>query len=286
VHLAPDPGIVGVSEEHMTRALALTATLLIGPLALLVDAHDFWLTATPQPGESAVSTITVAGHLGERFPEADAHTTPASVASWRVIGPAGERDVRPFAQAGLALATQVALPPGHTYLGVMAIHPMTAQMRGDEFLDYLEEEGLHHVIWERGLAGLAMSPALERYTRFAKVIIGDGGGDTAHLLRPAGQHAELVPLRNPATVGAGGLLAVQFLVAGKPVGGAQISALSNGIRLNARTDSEGIAGFTLPRDGAWLIRTVHMERAAIPGSDIEWESYWASLAFEAAGAAR
>lgn len=271
----------------MTRELALTATLLLGPLALFVDAHDFWLTATPQPGESAWPTITVAGHLGEHFPEADAHTAPASVASWRVIGPAGDHDVRPaFAQAGLALATEVALPPGHTYLGVMAIHPMTTQMRADEFIDYLEEEGLHHVIWERGLAGLAASPALERYTRFAKVIIGDGGSDTAHLLRPAGQHAELVPLRNPATLETGGLLAVQFLVAGKPVAGAQVSALSNGVRLDVRTDSEGIAGFTLPRGGAWLIRTVHMEHAAIPGSDIEWESYWASLAFEVAGAAR
>lgn len=271
----------------MTRELALAATLLFGPLALFADAHDFWLTATSQPGESAVPTITIAGHLGERFPEADAHTTPASVASWRVVGPAGDCDVWPaFAQAGLTLATQVALPPGQSYLGVMAIHPMTAQMRGDEFLEYLEEEGLHHVIWERGLAGLAESPALERYTRFAKVIIGVGGGDTAHLLRPAGQHAELVPLRNPATLEAGGLLAVQFLVAGKPVGGAQVSALSDGVRLDARTDSEGIAGFILPRAGAWLIRTVHMEHAAIPGSDIEWESYWASLAFETGGAAR
>lgn len=271
----------------MTRELALTATLLFGPLAFFVDAHDFWLTATPHSGESTVPTITIAGHLGERFPEADAHTTPASVASWRVIGPAGDHDVRPaFAQAGLALATQVALPPGQSYLGVMAIHPMTTQMRGDEFLDYLEEEGLHHVIWERGLAGLASSPVLERYTRFTKVIFGSGGGDTAHLVRPAGQHAELVPLRNPATLGTGGLLAVQFLVAGKPVGGAQVSALSDGVRLEARTDSEGIAGFTLPSAGAWLIRTVHMERAAIPGSDIEWESYWASLAFDVAGAAR
>ena len=42
---------------------------------------------------------------------------------------------------------------------------------------------------------------------------------------------------------------------------------------------------TLPidRDGAWLVRTVHMvsgEQAGVP--DVDWDSYWATLAFHTA----
>jgi hypothetical protein len=50
--------------------------------------------------------------------------------------------------------------------------------------------------------------------------------------------------------------------------------------LSARSDSRGAFSFMLPRAGVWLIKSVHMVRAWF-FSDADWDSFWASLTFEA-----
>ena len=47
------------------------------------------------------------------------------------------------------------------------------------------------------------------------------------------------------------------------------------------TDANGRATFKLDRDGAWLIKTIHMVRLPQP-AEAEWESYWVTLAFHTA----
>jgi hypothetical protein len=47
-----------------------------------------------------------------------------------------------------------------------------------------------------------------------------------------------------------------------------------------RTDASGHVTLPIDREGAWLVRTVHMipgAQAGVPG--VEWDSYWATLAF-------
>ena len=50
----------------------------------------------------------------------------------------------------------------------------------------------------------------------------------------------------------------------------------DGLRLTARSDSHGHVAFSLPNSGMWLIKSVWI----VPGSDVDWESLWASLTFE------
>ena len=76
----------------------------------------------------------------------------------------------------------------------------------------------------------------------------------------SGGPLELQPLLNPATVRPGKDLAVRALVRGEPVVAQRISAFrqrpdgSRGGSLDVWTGPQGIAVFTLPRSGRWVIR--------------------------------
>jgi len=107
------------------------------------------------------------------------------------------------------------------------------------------------------------------------------------LAAQTGGPLELQPLLNPATVRPGKDLAVRALVRGTPVVAQRISATllgqggSASLSLDAWTGPEGIAVFTLPRSGRWLIRFRPLGGAAFDGSaeatlsfTVEPDAFW------------
>ena len=81
------------------------------------------------------------------------------------------------------------------------------------------------------------------------------------------------------------MLTLQLLSDGRPVSGAEVTARASagGHPIVGRTDATGHVTLPIDRDGAWLVRTVHMiagAQARVPG--VEWDSYWATLAFHTA----
>jgi uncharacterized GH25 family protein len=247
-----------------------------------LSAHDFWLAAanwTPAPG----MPLTITAGLGERFPiRTGFKPRPDWFDHWRVIGASGEVTVAPsFDWSELMLSTEVTLPAPGAYLGVMRVSANIERMKGPEFTAYLKEEGLDRIIAAREEAGDADKPVRELYARYAKIAVRNGAGSAAHLTRPVGLEAELVPTTDPTSVHPGGSLTVQLLVEGKPVRGAEVSAVSEGTAVNGQTDADGRVTLKVDREGAWLIRTVHM--VPLTGSPAaEWESYWVTLAFHTA----
>lgn len=269
----------------MNRTCIAAVILTMALASPSLHAHDFWLAAAPAATGATSLSTSITGHIGETFPRADTKTTPDRVDSWQVVGPGGRiahDDV--FEQVEDALGTTVSLPEAGTYLGMMTILPREIEMSGKDFTDYLKEEGLTAIIAARARAGKAATPARERYARYAKIVLDAGGMERRpmHLWRPTGMKAEFVPLRNPAQVTAGSQFAVRLLVAGRAVPGANVTALSAHGRLDVTTDEDGVATFTLPAEGAWLIRTVHMEPAG-PNAGVDWESYWVTLSFSTRG---
>jgi uncharacterized GH25 family protein len=167
----------------------------------------------------------------------------------------------------------------------MTIGTSLTKMSGPLFNSYLQEEGLDWAIVARRDAGVSESIATERFARYAKVAIRNGNGSGAHLTRPVGFQAELVPMTDPTLLFAGQLLTVQLLAAGKPVSGAAVTARAEGggHPIMGRTDASGHVTLPIDRDGAWLVRTVHMVSGAQAGvPDVDWDSYWATLAFHTA----
>ena len=70
---------------------------------------------------------------------------------------------------------------------------------------------------------------------------------------------------------------------GAPVEGVLIVAFNKADpsqRIKVRTDKDGLVAIHLPRAGVWLVKAVHMVAAA-RFVRADWESFWASLTFEA-----
>ena len=91
-----------------------------------------------------------------------------------------------------------------------------------------------------------------------------------------------MPASDPTSVQVGQSLTVQLLAEGKPVADAAVTAASSveGPAVKGRTDANGLVTFKIDREGAWLIKTVHMAKSAQP--DADWESYWVTLVFHTA----
>jgi uncharacterized GH25 family protein len=254
------------------------ASLATAPLS----AHDFWLAAanwTPAAG----APVTIHAGLGERFPtQTGFKPRPDWFDHWRVIGASGDITVSTaFQLTDLTMTTEVRLPSAGAYLGVMRVTPRIENMKGLEFTDYLKEEGLDTIIAARQTAGDSDKPARELYARYAKIALRNGDGSGAHLTRPVGLKAEFVPTTDPTALHPGGSLTVQLLADGAPVAGSEVTAVTDGSSVKGQTDGNGRVTLKIDREGAWLIRTVHM--VPLTGSPAaDWESYWVTLSFHTA----
>ena len=256
----------------ITAIVVLTAGVPLG-------AHDFWLAATWAPAQGEPLAITAG--IGERFPVRTLFRPGGMwLAHWRLIGADGDVPGGIFRQNDLAMRADLTLPPG-AYLGVAQVRPQLTEMDGPEFTEYLREERLHDVIAYRDESAESGLLAIERFYRFAKVAIRTGPGAAAHLTRPVGAPAEFVPETDPTTLRAGDPLVVQLLFNGHPVAEAPVNAVSDTTVVDTHTDADGRATVRLDRPGAWLIRTVQMQRLP-PGDRAEWESYWVTLSFHTA----
>ena len=63
---------------------------------------------------------------------------------------------------------------------------------------------------------------------------------------------------------------------------AEVTAASSteGPAVKGRTDGNGRVTLKIEREGAWLIKTVHMAKSTQP--DADWESFWVTLVFTVA----
>lgn len=92
-------------------------------------------------------------------------------------------------------------------------------------------------------------------------------------------------MTDPTLLRAGQLLTLQLLANGKPVPSATVTARSSGggHPVLGLTDATGHVTLPIDCDSAWLVRTVHMITGAQAGvPDVDWDSYWATLAFHTA----
>jgi hypothetical protein len=262
-----------------TRWFACAAAVVVAAASL--SAHDFWLGVSswsPQPG----TAFAITAGVGERFPTRLDFKTPSNwFDDWRIIGASGAVPVpKAFERRELAMATNVTLPGTGAFLVVMRVTPQVTAMKADEFNEYLKEEGLQDALAERLGLREGDRPAIERYSRYAKLTLRNGEGTAAHLTRPVGAKAELVPAADPTTLRAGDRLTVQLLADGRPAAKAAVFAAVEGGSFPRQTDATGRATFSIDRAGEWLIKAVHMKRLPKtfpPGPD--WESYWVTLAF-------
>ena len=91
-----------------------------------------------------------------------------------------------------------------------------------------------------------------------------------------------MPDANPYRLKAGDDLSLRVLSKGRPLAGALVTAYPHAEPsrpVRQRSDNEGRVTLRLDRAGAWLIKSVHMERID-ESEQADWQSWWASLTFE------
>jgi uncharacterized GH25 family protein len=243
--------------------------LLYFAAATEVSAHDFWIEPSsfrPAPG----ARVALALRVGESWKGEPVPYQADRVVLFTSSTSRSKNDLEGF------------LPIERPGLHVVAYQGKHNEIRFEDFAlfeKYLREEGLEHARERSRRLFEAKKSLLEHYTRYAKTLVGAGGGaGTAD--RVAGLPFELIPENNPYA--GERTMTVRLLYRGKPLAGVLAIASrkeSPAEKLRVRTGKDGRASFQLERAGVWLINAVHLVPAA-PASGADWESFWASLTFE------
>jgi hypothetical protein len=256
-------------------SIALAALIVFGRPAA---AHDFWIEPSsyrPEPGSLVRVHLRVGQHfegdlvprqedLIDRF-EVDTPSQRIPVAGVNGVDPAG-------------FAT---IDDAGTHVLIYQSRGSTVELPADRFETYLKEEGLERVIAQRAAHGTSESVGRERFFRCAKSLLLSGTA-SGELATPSGLTLELVPRFDPSQLRAGDPLRVTLLFRGRPLAGALVSVLAKGDPLHAtstRTDGRGDATLLISGRGPYLVKSVWME-AAPARSDVDWDSWWASLDFD------
>jgi hypothetical protein len=163
--------------------------------------------------------------------------------------------------------------------------PKMIDLSANEFLEYLEHEGLVDMIIERAHKGLSGSAAREKYSKHVKAILQVGDAPSDHFSARLDYPIEFIALDNPYAHELGDTLRFQLLFRGKPLSGEVVRFGSRpdagheaGKAMSGRTDEEGMFLLPVDRAGIWYLATIHMEES--PEEGVDYESNWATITFE------
>jgi hypothetical protein len=255
-----------------SRVVLLVGLFLIAGTA---SAHDLYIVAEPFRTAQGRS-ITIGFHSGDAFPqsgEVPKRLREASLHSAEGVVALGEPG--PDVKRSIASAT---LPKSGHYIATIIAAANTISMEPGEFLDYLKEEGLTHVIDARTKSGDDKKAARERYTKYAKSILLAGAPNDIYK-KVVGLPIEIVPEKDPYALKPGESLPVRVLIRGKPAAGLEIRTASDGkIASTGKTSADGRLSIPLKAPGPYRLHALHMER--VNDGSADWESLWATLTFE------
>jgi hypothetical protein len=220
---------------------------------------------------------------GMRFPESLSAVTPDRVDGFWVLDGARDRhEVTGAEVQGEFLRAEVQLAAPGVALAALSIKPRTLELSAAEFNDYLEHDGLPQILEQRRARDELGTRVRESYAKFAKAILTVGERGPRDLAtRPVGLRLEIVPLRDPAVVGAGQGLPVQVLFETRPLEGVYVYALAAGAEGYVdghRTGEDGRAVVPIPSGGLMSLHCIRMRRHADP-NEADWESFFATVSF-------
>lgn len=266
----------------MRKQFAVVAFLSMISATFLL-AHDLFLKLDNYfvPPNTAVRVAVLNGS----FVASEGSVTPDRLLDLSVVGPTERRAIPRGSWKPQGDSTWLTVQTGAsgTYVIGASLSPRQIALSGDDFNNYLKEDGIPDVLNARTLNGELGLAVRERYQKHVKAVLQVGDMRTEAYGTVLGYPAEIVPLTNPYAARIGDTLAVRALVDGKPI--ASQLLLSGGERNGqnigenwARSDSGGIARFVLSEAGKWYIKFIRM--VPVSGDSVNYESKWATLTFE------
>lgn len=238
------------------------------------SAHDFWLQ--PQswqvaPGKPLPFVVEVGhGSFRQQWGADGNH-----LIALKDLANGGAVDVRPLFKPGgeVPHLTRTFRREGLHIISLVSTNA-ASDLPSIRFNDYLKVEGLTPAIDARTRAGTMNRNGRELYSRRAKALVQVGrtsATDDALATRPIGLTLEIVPLRNPYSLGTDHVLPVQILYEGRPLPGALVKLTS--LEFDAkplrmiRSDANGRVSFNVPPVGDWLINVIWTKPVSSPQAD-------------------
>ena len=263
------------------RAHSVLVTILLLTLGTVISAHDFWIEpSTFHP--NVAEPVKIHLRVGERFTGDPVARNGARIERFVVVGPSGERPV--IGRDGMDPAGLLRLDaPGLWVVGYRS-KPGPVQLAADAFEQYLREEGLERIIDDRAARKESRTPGRELFSRSVKSLLRSADAPASEAYdRTLGMTLEFVLDADPAAT-SDGRVPVRLLHDGRALPGALVVAYRKNPggaateELRARTGADGRVTLAV-KPGVWLLKAVHMERAAA-GSGADWNSVWTALTFQ------
>lgn len=254
-------------------------------------AHEFWIepsTFTPGVGRR----VEVALRVGEHFTGEPVRRKADRIERFAAIrvddGSSGACHESPIIgeEGGDPAGGFEPAEPG-LYILIYDSGNAHIELECEQFDEYLKEKGLETIRQRRAERKENSVPAREIYSRCAKSLIlamgDDSSGARRGLDRAVGMPLELVARFDPFAHEGTQDARVQVLFEGKPLRDVQVTARSRRTPTavqQKRSGGDGQVAFRLTDPGPWLIECTHM-RPTPERNDADYESFWASLTFEA-----
>jgi uncharacterized GH25 family protein len=177
---------------------------------------------------------------------------------------------------------KVTLTEEGTHMIVMQSNDAFIALDGKKFNEYLTEDGLDDILYQREKEGILDDSSRELYSRHTKLLMQAGVRTDETFKKIIGLPVEIVPVRNPYTLKKGDPVKFRILYNGKPYFGAKVKVWN---RYNNRTtmqnifaQQDGTVETHISNPGIWMVSVVKM----VPSKDpkAQYQSYWGSLVFE------
>lgn len=265
------------------RVIAIAVTLLV-VAAVAAAAHDLFLVperfVVPERGEAVLRL------LNGTFDRSENAVARGRIRDASIAGPRGRLpiDLNAMAEQGDTSVLRVTVGTTGTYAIGVSTAPAVLALTGEEFNEYLREDGLPDVLADRRARNELERPVRERYHKHVKAIVQVGDSLSGHYGRVFGYPAEVVPLDNPYGLKAGATLRVRVRTATGTIanqfimyGGRTPSGAPIGPR-TVRSAADGTARIPITGAGTWYVKFIHMTRLA--ADTVDYESRWASLTFQ------
>jgi uncharacterized GH25 family protein len=259
--------------------------LLIGlGIARASHAHEFWV----QPGEFEIApgaVLSVALQVGDADMRQPSPIPLHRITRFDAIGPSGEAfDVR-ASFAATAKRDVVLDAPGTYVLALATDNRAYSRQSAQRFNVYLETEGLTPALEHRARTQQTHVDGFERYSRAAKsiVLVGEPSVQSQpHVTKPMGLPLEIVPVVNPYGEPRPTSFPVRVVYDGHTLAGALVKLMNleqDLVPVQARrSDTMGLATFSMPQTGSWLVSVVWTKRLD-SSSEADFETIFASLTF-------
>lgn len=254
--------------------------VLLG-LATMLMSHEFWL----QPDKfiyKAGDDVNLRLLVGENFEGENWTGNNQSVQSFHLHLHDVTDDLSPQVSEEVGDSLQFSIHEAGTYMITYNSTNKHIELKPDEFLAYLKEDGIQDAIDYRNANNETDSIGRENYQRSVKTLFQVGDLINSIHKKQTNLPVDIIPLSNPYKFKRGDTLTVRILFQKKPLSNSMVKVWH---RVNNETEKielvsneNGEVRFHVKAIGSWMISTVKMIRLP-DGNDAQWQSYWGSLTF-------